>query len=372
MGKDDQTDPPIIREPGQGASGEAQKAVRDATIDLGVLGRFAMRRNLRFWAWWALRWQRDCKEANFADFFDSNSGMFGDKLKMHVPAAVRWRLERLTTEYGEPFLVLRGVFSRRFPQASLAAGLDADRKPGPAARRLLYRRRYDLIASALVAATGTTLTNRLRRHPVVTNYVSNPAAEQTRFTDGSDMPMRYRTETAENSPTQAGSGEGARIVLLACIENATAVPVYLIRADDVVANLSPEQCALLREMCFTGFVGWHDGILVPTQINQEKSILSGSDWLAFDPNRLDINAHALSENHRGAVCALMKSIRDVGAVQARRIVLRRGDALVVDNYRALMCRRAPKSEVIGLNPWAFGRPLLRWLRLYHGYKHPKV
>ena len=97
-----------------------------------------------------------------------------------------------------------------------------------------------------------------------------------------------------------------------------------------------------------------------------KSILHrGTDWLSFDPNRMcPANIDTI---HNSVMGALLQSIQKVATTSARKIVLRRGDALIVDNYRALTRRQEHGYPSFVVNPWMRSRPPIRWLRVYYGF-----
>ena len=65
----------------------------------------------------------------------------------------------------------------------------------------------------------------------------------------------------------------------------------------------------------------------------------------------------------------MASIQQIAATSARPIVLRRGDALLVDNYRALTRRQEHGYAYIVFKPFMRKRrrPPIRWLRTYYGF-----
>jgi hypothetical protein len=390
-----------------------EEAVRDATVDfnfwLRFLLRYLQRRRLRFRAWYAKEtgerdWYKFPKWVKFFLFFpwlitlllrlvirrsygpdgfekksyNANAHIFGEKIKKFLPASLKDRLEEFAKGGGEPFLIVRGVFSRRYPQLlSLARRLDSDPNDrsrkivGEAANKLLEERRYNLIASALIAAADAKHCRKLEKHPVYRDFITDIASEKNQFVEGRDMHLRYRTATPENAPAASGSGKAARVVLFACIENPIAAPIYLIRADKVVSQLSEKVRSLLLDANFNFFDNWDPDTFVRERQKQKRILYDGpseSDpWLSFDANRLDTTYTKTTPAHLSAVVELMESIRKTAATDAREIVLRRGDALIVDNYRALTCRQEHGYANLVFKPTAFGRPRIRWLRVYYGF-----
>ena len=364
--------------------------VRAATIDFPfwtrIWRRYWQRRWLRFWAWYTKRtragerwliFNGDSHHHEFNAYFNENAYRFGDELHKHFPNDLRRRLEGFTEDGGEPFLIVKGVFSRRLPQKSFAKALERDpanplRKiVGKNAEKLLGEHRINLIAAGLVAATGAELRYKQPGQKAYRDYITSVDMEKTQFVEGGDIPLYYRSATPEQIPSKTGgAGRAARINLFACIENPIADPVYLIRADDVVSRLTETERRLLSEDSYYFFDFWNLDKLAPGRINLVKHILYDGNtpdkpWLSFDPNRLWPSYDKTTAAHREALVALMASIQHVGAHNARKIVLQRGDALIVDNYRALICRR--ERQHFYFDPWPIGRPQLRWLRAYYGF-----
>ncbi len=371
------------------AAATPEQAVRTQAVDFGfwlrIWHRYWQRRWLRFWAWYSKRTRAgerylllswDAGRDEFKRYFNENAYRFGEDLSKRVPKKLKSRLEGFIDGNGEPFLIVRGVFSRKYPQLSLAAALDDDpadplRKiVGRRAEKLLDEKRVNLIASGLIAATGAEIRYKQPSQNVYRDYVTSIGTEKNQFIEGGDLTLYYRNATPEQPPEKAGgAGKSARVILFACIENPIADPIYLIRADEVVSHLSDEERKLLSEDSYYFFDNWNPESLVPRRINLAKHIIynghSADPWLSFDPNRLWASYDKTTAAHRLAIVALMARIRHVGATSARKIVLNRGDALIVDNYRALTCRH--ERGHFYFDPWPIGRPRLRWLRVFYGF-----
>jgi hypothetical protein len=351
-------------------------AVRDATVDFNILQRCWMRRRLRYGAWCAEWTGGDYGRDGFDKFFNENAYRFGEKIKEHLPSGLQQQLKGFIDGGGELFLIVRGVFSRRVLQQSFTKALEDDpsypsRKiVGYAATKLLDENRYNLIASGLIAATGAELRQKLVDNAVYHDFITATGAEKNPFVNDPDMYLRYRTANPGRPLAASSDGKAARIILFACVENPIADPIYLIRADEVVSRLLEEHRRLLREASFCFFDDWDPATLVRNRLNEAKRILydgpSETDpWLSFDPQSFDPEYERTTAAQLSAVAALMASIRKTGATSARKIVLRRGDALIVDNYRALTRRYEQGHTYFNFRP--LGRPPIRWLRIYRGY-----
>jgi hypothetical protein len=355
------------------AAAEAAKAVRAATIDLGTRQSAVMRRKLHYGCWQELPW-RTSQWQQFETFFNNNAALYGSRILRHLHDGVRQRLAGLTHETQEPFLVVRGVFSRRYPAGSLIGVLEtAQDEPSrkvvrEKAEALIFKRRFNLIAATLISATGHELRKKLEDDKAVYyDFITTTNAEKTPFLNDPDMYLRFRTANPAGN-LASHIDKSARIILYACLENPIADPVYLIRVEDVVLQLAEEQRALLSEPSYCFFDYWDTENLVHVRAKEAKSILhkapDGGYWLSFDPQSFNPDYPHTTSEQLAAVAALMDAIRKCGA-NPREIVLRRGDALVVDNYRALTRRRERPHRYFDFRP--LGRSPLRWLRVYRGY-----
>ena len=375
------------------AATDTQTIIENAAVKVSVRERLKLKR----WAWFARRtgaedtalhpmfiWPRSYKryQSGFGGYFDEHAAEFGDYISHKaISGRIRKRLEAFSTGSGEPFLIIRRVFSRRYPQRSLTRSLEDDpsyptRKiAGEEAADLMEIRRYDRVAAALIAGAGAELRQKQPTQHVYHDFITAGATEKNQFADGGDMHLRYRTATPEQPPARSGgAGKAARIVLFACVENPIADPIYLIRADEVVSKLSPEHKKLLRESTFLFFDNWVSAEVRRYRTTDGKHILydgnSETDpWLSFDPNRFDPTFSKTTAPDLVAVGALMASIQQIAATSARPIVLRRGDALLVDNYRALTRRQEHGYAYIVFKPFMRKRrrPPIRWLRTYYGF-----
>jgi hypothetical protein len=369
-----------------------ERAVRAQTFEFN----FWLRRWLRYVAWWAKktggepRWlwwfwpPRKYGRKGFKEYFTNNAPDFGEtiykRIEAHISSPLKKQLEDFIERPDEPYLIIRGVFSRRFLQASVArrflqASLggkpeDGPTKPedDPQVKEFLDEGCYDLVASALIAATKTELRRKLDTDTPYRNYLTEVSAEINQFVDGKDMHLRYRTATPELPPAEVGPNTAARVIVFACIENPIADPIYLIRAKDVIGEISDDEKDRLRGPNFNIFDKWiSPNIDMQPGPGGNKSILhhgKGTDWLSFDPNR--VCPAKITPIFNLTMGLLLKSIEKVAVTRARKIVLRRGDVLIVDNYRALT-RRQERGYAFVKPQWMRRRPPIRWLRVYYGF-----
>lgn len=324
----------------------------------------------------------------FDEVFTENAVAFGAFVlgKWGIPKDVKRLLAALGGAQ-PPFLHLRSVFSNSrgwlwWPWGyapSKLTQIDPDQWYDPATKRMQWapetamrKQRFNIRASALVAATGSRLVPKLTTSAVYRDYLSEPTqacSEETQFSEGWDLPRRFRT-TAPEMPLALNGGRKAapRFVVLTCVENTGSEPVFLISARDLIERLGEVEKQRLRAGDFTFFDNWNPVTLWRTRTNP-KAILydvpSGENpGISFDANRIDPAALESSEQKRTAVLHVMERFRYLeqhGGVY--RVVLRAGDALVIDNYRTLVL--GPETGRIRV----YWGTTIRWLRAFHGYSH---
>lgn len=322
----------------------------------------------------------------FDEVFTENAVYFGAFVlrKWGLPKIVRASLAKLEAAH-PPFVHLRSVFSNprgwlwwpwRYAPSRLA-DIDPERWYDPATKRMqpgpeivMRKQRFNIRASALVGATGSNLLPKLTTSAVYRDYLSEPTqacSEETQFSEGWDLPRRFRT-TAPEMPLALHSGRKAapRFVVLTCVENPGEEPIFLISARDLVERLAEVEKERLRAGDFTFFDNWNPATLWRSRTNP-KAILYDvpsreNPGISYDANRLDPAALESSEEKRHAVLHLMSQIQDLekhGGVY--RVFLKAGDALVIDNYRTLVL--GPETGRIRV----YWGTTIRWLRAFHGY-----
>jgi len=332
---------------------------------------------------------RDRYLHGFEHFFIENAPDFGEMVvnKWPLSDALRDALRNLTDEENDlPYLHIKGVFTAPKPLSNLSGirssalakvaprhWFDIDRKTvTPGLEAHLKDAHYAIKASALLCAAGTELRPKLTTSNVHRDYLSKPdgsAFQVTQFDDGCDLPRRYRTAMSELTPgADGGRHHAARVILFACIENPNRDPFYLLRASDVAHQFHERELAALREDRFVFFDNWKIAALSRTKPNPKRifydSPTYSNAWVSFDPNRLDPECLLAQPDSRNAVKMLLDNVEKLAADDKRaiRIELNRGDALLIDNYRMLVC-----GTDRGRRRFARVSPPVRWLRAYLGF-----
>ena len=246
---------------------------------------------------------------------------------------------------------------------------------------------YDFISSGLIHLAG--LEHKLKAHtghPKRT-LTSSPASLKDALTDGNDLPLRYRQATPELKfigDTTRAVELAARMIVFACVENTTGEPIYLMPTSLVFRNLpktlpgiSPPTNTLdmLSAKVYTLFDTRDEEQLLLTRPTPQQPLTKhgGSPeahWMSLDVNRMDLQERMPAE-HRVALKTLLETIERVEkdpSLGAIPITLKRGDALIVDNYRVL--HRRHEISYHRKHAFLFGRSPMRCLYLYYGF--PKL
>lgn len=333
---------------------------------------------------WRDPWRNDLH--GFNAFFVEAAPLFGDFVLSHwgIPKPVARKLASLGQD-NPPFVHLGSVFTNGrgrlwLPYSwapSKLAAIHEDNWYSPLTKRMQHgpeavmcKLRFNIRAAALVSATGTKLLPRLTTSGVFRDYLSEPTgacSEETQFSEGWDLPRRFRTIAPEMPLALNGGRKAApRFIVMTCVENTRAEPVFLIAARDLIASLGEEEKRLLRADDFTFFDNWNPSTLWRTRA-APKAVLydvpsPDNPGISYDANRIDPAALESSSEKRHAVLHLISRIEELeksGCIY--KVMLKTGDALVIDNYRTL---------VLGLESgrvrmwWGVA---LRWLRAFHGY-----
>jgi hypothetical protein len=322
-------------------------------------------------------WRRNYS-GGFARYFTENACDFGDFV---ANGAIDGALGRALEELGkgatrEPYLVLRRAFPRRLlpigftarfsPPSGRRTLAPADREP-QRLRAFIRKGRFDIVAAALIAAAGAELRKKNQTDPqVFQDFFTDADGAITRFRETRDMWQRFRQATPEFAPDDERPEQiSARILLIACAENTIEDPIYVLPAARVLAGLDADTLNALREKQFEFVDGWTWDMTV-LRGNRKRIVGGAGDnpenwWLSFDPNRINERFESTSPAGLQAVGRLMQQIDRVSK-DATPIVLRRGDAVIIDNYRALV-RRKERDWYAITWPW----PPVRWLRVYYGF-----
>ena len=311
----------------------AKKAVRAQTFKFS----FWLRSQLRYEAWLAkgeeswwkfLFWPQHSslrrllfgpqfRRQGFEEYFTINAPLFGEamyeEIKLDISSRLARGLENLIDSKGEPFLIIRAVFSRRFFEASLTSARKDDREKAEA---LLEA--DNVAASGLIAATKTILRRKLDTDTPYHDYFTEVSTENNRFDDRRDMHLHYRTATPKLPPGIAGLNTAARIIVFTCIENPLADPIYLIRADDVISAIPPirgifcmsqisissidgpltatcnSSRVVTSAFCTAGPIGYHStqAEFGPTTLMRFTTQRSGLSLRAFERSRRQVRARS--------------------------------------------------------------------------------
>lgn len=247
----------------------------------------------------------------------------------------------------------------------------------------------EVIVAGLAHLLGAHVRRRFEQpdQSVGRDLRTAPDEPQIGDRDGSDMPLRFHQSTVEfqlpvETMTQGPGHESCRYKIYVGVNNGRSIPIYLIPVREVVAQIHPDDPAkrqgVLDELMKAQFrkqaPTWdvtERAEAVTGEILKEVTAADGTpDWfMCFDPERVRVPDGGKVEAHnavRQLRAALIRCRR-----RAIRVVVDRGDILIVDNQRALVSRREyyPRtlSDIIRLV--LFRRP--RWLRLYYAFRAPK-
>lgn len=310
-------------------------------------------------------------------------------------------------EAGEGSLIIRGLFERKLKSEYLANGLASSRKAESYQDRYFIQSRAarnGIRASLMMNALGCELRDeiptgeqwRRGRH-------TDPDAQITTLRDNEDVTLRYRTGAPHyrwpDPRREKSRGETAPYLLYTAIENPTHLPLYVVTVRAVIAKLPdailwqfPDEelsetelgaevdyvVDLLSTTDVEMFGKWdkrtlrqHSEVaLVPQPVLMN---LSGDphapDWaLRWDPNRIDWSQFLGTDGAiRRAFAALMKAI-ELADEEAEGVVLTRGDALLVDNLRAMVRRRETGLDGASYVNNLFDYPEAWWLNVYYGFR----
>lgn len=234
---------------------------------------------------------------------------------------------------------------------------------------------YDFVSSGLIHLTGET-THRKKDEGGEPRRVFRTDTETQKFilSDGNDLPLRFRQATPELkfvSETARREELAARLLVLSCIENPIADPIYLMPTSEIFAQLTDKEITDLEQPRFTLFDRFSDDLtrrgILPGQrvvVRQNDAL---SHWMSIDINRMDLQTNAIDEC-RASLSSLLHKIAKMDQDPDPRslpIVLKRGDVLIFDNYRVLYRRREQTYSLTSAPLW--GRGAVRWLVAYYGF-----
>lgn len=313
----------------------------------------------------------------------------------------------------EPFLVIRGYQSvpyrpfRRPPDPA-----DNDWSFGHFMRAKTAGVLLDLLGCVMRAKRTDPHANELFR-----DYVSNFRSQKDHFTDGDDLPLRFRQSSPElhfHSPDRKSDNAHVfvpRFTVYSCLRNPIEDPIWVLPVASVLRYLSEaiakvdgldrrndEEAMLaekramecLRELKKPQFIKYDkfiisnsDGVhMVRRNRSQPVAIMQGGDFsdlssvqMAWDSHKIFVADHEpgpASNSYLAPISYLITAIQ-LASSEAREVHLAKGDVLVIDNLRALVCRKEYDFRHLkrSISPFAVNLALLgwpqRWLRLYYGF-----
>lgn len=321
-------------------------------------------------SWMRVPFRFDYGEGGFGHYFNAQAAHFGERMKLKAPwpQEVRDALTNLTRSDNEaPYVVLRDLYPilhRRFAYASMNTWF-------------LKGGIYDIISSGLIALTGNRHRRKHANDNVYRDYKSVFSKQKHQALPDEDLPLRYRNATPEllfpdEAVFENENDLAVRIIVFACIENPIQDPIWILPLSAVLAELDPDDVELLCRPAFAVY----DRIatsLLQRDPRPDQSILSPGDgpgeyYVSLDPNRIAFWHEDTGQEHRHALSNLFKCIEALGEDESKGaipVVLKAGDALVIDNYRMLYCRKEPPYQ--SFQPVMLGRRAQRWLRSYYGF-----
>jgi len=307
-----------------------------------------------------------------------NPHNYGKRVASILPRALKRRLNQLksATPNSEPFLVVRKYYPIRLRDWAYGAVLD-DNTYNATRRRLTAASWYvadsycDVMSTALLSALDVRHQSKSPDgQQLYRDYFTTPSAIIDQFEPDEDLPRRFRQAVPELALLDdAAAKQGkltARFVVYACLENPIHDPIWLLPVQDVVNALSETTKAHLRSSVFEFFYYFEPDISARA-VTIAQRILGGSqdEWLSFDANRFNWDYGFTTPEGHLAVGELTHRLRELAISGAVPVYLRRGDALIVDNYRVLI--RRTEMQYTPDEPWIWGRPPIRWIRMYSGF-----
>lgn len=384
-------------------------------------------RNLEFVSYWLRsdpRWIAGKAEQLFG----------GRSIEKALPETVRAPLERLRDQGAEdPVLILRSLLERKYKALYIASWFRTPRpgepRGGAGASYFALAREYRnaIKVSMLLDVLGADLRGEFQADPLWNReYFTQSGKQQMPLWDDHDLPLRLRTfapHLKAPNPSEASSdGEAPIYLAIATIENPLEQPVFILKLKDAIAAM-PEAVVSFEEMTEASepgdaasnrrlaaqavrtlattpvkMVGKRDHQnlrpsggrnvsdaplleLLSREARPADPAADPESWLAadwgvrWDPNRINFAAlDPVSNAEVMRALALFIEALDIAARRTeQRIVVRRGDVLIMDNRRALLRRREqdfytdPKPMKLLLR-----MPPHWWLRGFYGFRRSNV
>ena len=323
----------------------------------------------------------------FTAHFNKTAYAFGDKLAR----VAKWGeslKEKLRTilkdDNDEPYQVIRGVYPINHVRTDYARE----------ETWFIDLGLYNIISSGLISLTGNKHRPKLVGETVFRDYRTNWRGQKHLALRDNDLPLRYRTATPEllfpeESVYEKENDLAVRVIVFACIENPILDPIWILplsrilphltddRLDERGATIHRGEKSLLSDGKFAVYDRLAEGLHQRDLIRNQSILMiavEGGTWrISIDPNRIAFEDQDTGPEHRAALSRLLSLIESLGQDEesgAIPVVLNAGDALVIDNYRMLYCRKEMPYQSI--QPLMFGRPAERWLRSYYGFPQLEI
>ena len=264
---------------------------------------------------------------------------------------------------------------------------------------------FDMLGVVLARKFGAGVEQFYR------DYVASPQRQKTFYTDGKDMALRYRQSAAElelSATDPSAERCVPKFIALSCLANPMKEAVWIMPVEVILREMAtvlaesegikdPAICAsqmekiykVLEDRHFIKFdrhrmidpqpTGGTSYFIRPTYEKRGCAIGQGLAveklWaaeLAIDQNRVEVRDEpdeTYVRDTKRPLAILIRAIRqadDKG--QAIPVLMKRGDLLLVDNRRALICRKEYRQP-----RFIFLRIRFRtkhWFRIYYGFPRP--
>lgn len=342
--------------------------------------------------------------------FEATKYLYGtDRSFGLLPAKLRAGITDLAAGRSRA-LVVRNVFERKLKSEYLANGLASNRNPEAYQNRYFLQSRgarNGIRASLILDALDCELRDEIKTGENWRRQrYTDEGVQVTTIRDNADVTLRYRTGAPHycwpNPNEEKSDGETAPYLLYTAIENPSAIGLFVITVDQIMAKLADAVAwqlededlsedeleaelrsviALLQDHDIEMYGKWDEKTLrqrsevalIPQPILKN---LSGDpenpDWgLRWDPNRIDWGQFLATDGAiRRAFAALLRAI-DLAEGDAEVVRLSRGDGVIIDNLRAMVRRRELGAEGISYFRQLADYPETWWLNIYYGFRKSK-
>lgn len=333
-----------------------------------------------------------------------------------LPRSVTAALDQMKrAESPSPYVVLTGVLERKYKVVYARSWFRSPRPGEPKGGKdaSYYVRARDLRNAIKIGLMFSHLGADLRDEvPDGDNwnreYFTRPKDQHLTLWDTDDLPTRFRTFGPHlrwpARETASSAGETPTHVAVSCIENPLNIPLYVLTVEDIIDKL-PFAARRLDEKIGDDAAAAEKAAatakktLMETPVKMfakkdrqtlralggadapEETVLKlaadGRHELRWDPNRISWDAlDPVSDANLMRSLAMVLASIDLcingdknTPPAAKPCVLRRGDLLITNNQRALLCRHeADFFNDRRTNKLSFRLPPQWWLRGFYGFR----